>query len=476
MTSEENNGPVSETTREDIPLKTGTKLSKWYSCNDECVSGSKFVNVAFGTLTVIITVALLIQIYYGDYQVVPHGSVATDSLECSRIGTQILKQGGNAVDAAIASAFCLAVVTPHLTGLDAEGQILIYNHRTRLLPNVIDFSSPNVLSDRIPRLVLSLAYIHQQYGTIPWKKLLEPSAALARKGYVVSKMLVQAVARANAHYLYGRLEAGQRLQHDILSNTLETIGNITEQELYGYIDTTNQPVQSIAIKSTFHNYDVFVPSLESIGPILLVNLREIEEYNFTQTDSQSAKKIVDSTLKIYGEFNVSTKFHEGTSTNIAVMDMDDNYVSLVTGMYDLFGSRELTTHGYVLDVKNKDRPCSRIPIILTDSSFICGKRMAFGANGIAQASQVIANLVIGDKNATDGIEAPRFYVLENSTIAVEAFHTPILGKNFLEYVAQAYKKPIFMPEPYYSSNIVAKLKDDLSSHSDSRGGGIGSRF
>lgn len=58
--------------------------------------------------------------------------------------------------------------------------MLIYNHRTRLLPNVIDFSSQNVLSDHMPRLVLGLAYIHQQYGTIPWQKLIEPSVELAR--------------------------------------------------------------------------------------------------------------------------------------------------------------------------------------------------------------------------------------------------------------------------------------------------------
>lgn len=50
---------------------------------------------------------------------------------------------------------------------------------------------------------------------------------------------------------------------------------------------------------------------------------------------------------------------------------------------------------------------------------ILGKRMAFGANGIAQASQLVSNLIIGDKNATDGVEAPRFYLLDNSTIAVE---------------------------------------------------------
>lgn len=52
-------------------------------------------------------------------QVIPHGSVATDNLKCSEIGTYILKKGGNAADAAIASAFCMAVVAPHVTGLDA---------------------------------------------------------------------------------------------------------------------------------------------------------------------------------------------------------------------------------------------------------------------------------------------------------------------------------------------------------------------
>lgn len=62
---------------------------------------------------------LLIPVWYHPFQVIPHGSVATDSLVCSEIGTSVLKEGGNSVDAAIASTFCLAVVTPHVTGLEA---------------------------------------------------------------------------------------------------------------------------------------------------------------------------------------------------------------------------------------------------------------------------------------------------------------------------------------------------------------------
>lgn len=53
--------------RENIPLQNGRKTAGF--CSEEYFSGTKFINVAFGSLTVIITVALLIQIYYGDYQV-----------------------------------------------------------------------------------------------------------------------------------------------------------------------------------------------------------------------------------------------------------------------------------------------------------------------------------------------------------------------------------------------------------------------
>lgn len=50
-------------------------------------------------------------------QLVPHGSVATDSAVCSLVGTDIMKSGGNAVDAAVAAVFCLGVVNFHVTGL-----------------------------------------------------------------------------------------------------------------------------------------------------------------------------------------------------------------------------------------------------------------------------------------------------------------------------------------------------------------------
>lgn len=47
----------------------------------------------------------------------PHGSVVTDNYNCSLVGVLIMKKGGNAVDAAVASSFCMGVVHPHLIGL-----------------------------------------------------------------------------------------------------------------------------------------------------------------------------------------------------------------------------------------------------------------------------------------------------------------------------------------------------------------------
>nr|CAH7713673.1 unnamed protein product [Callosobruchus chinensis] len=471
-------GDIVNEAREDIPLKRKKKTRSFYSCNDECMSGSRYINFAFGTLTFIITLALFVQIHYGDYQVIPHGSVATDSFECSEIGTSILKQGGNSIDAAIASAFCLAVTTPHLTGLDAEGQLLFYNHKYRTPPTIIDFSGSSRSSEDLPRLVLGLAYIHKEYGTRNWKSLVLPAAKLAREGYLVSKMLVQAVTKGHAEDLYGPLEAGQMLQHENLAKTLERIANTPEKELYSHLNAINQPSHSRALKGAFYGYNVFVPNTSS-GPLLLHNLQEIGLLNFTKEDVDRPGfvfNVARSTQTVYLEEKVSNKFHEGTLSSVAVIDTDELYVSLVTGMYAFFGSGEITIYGYVPDAKKQDKACSRLPLIITDANFICGRRMVFGANTVAQATQLVVSLVLAGKNAIDVVEAPRFHMLGNGSISIEASRTPAFSNELIRSLSTFSPKISPAPEPYPSSNIVEKYKDDLISHSDSRGGGIASRY
>ena len=63
-----------------------------------------------------VTVALMIDIYTGDHNV-GHGVVSSDSAQCSVVGEDILKKGGSAVDAAIATTLCIGVVCPESSGI-----------------------------------------------------------------------------------------------------------------------------------------------------------------------------------------------------------------------------------------------------------------------------------------------------------------------------------------------------------------------
>lgn len=88
-------------------------------------------------------------------------------------------------------------------------------------------------------------------------------------------------------------------------------------------------------------------------------------------------------------------------------------------MYAPFGTREMTQGGYLLDVKSSLLPPSRIPLIITDSDYVCGRRIVLGTSDIATASQIVASLLIASENATSGVEAPRFNILGDKSIGIE---------------------------------------------------------
>lgn len=144
-------------------------------------------------------------------------------------------------------------------------------------------------------------------------------------------------------------------------------------------------------------------------------------------------------------------------------------------MFSLFGSGEITTGGYIVDT-HSSIPCSRLPIIITDAISVCGRRLVTGANDMSTATQLIMSLLIADENVTDAVEAPRFHILSNGSVGIEDVHSPFFNDDVLKYFETLVSQPLLIREPYMSSNVVEKIKDDLNSHSDSRGGGIASRF
>src|SRR5215213_10718439 len=144
----------------------------------------------------------------------PNGVVASHHRVAAEIGAEVLRGGGNAVDAAIATAFAVGVAEPWMTGIGGIGAMLIRESRTGKV-SVIDFGAraptrldpaayvltggsdtdlfgwPKVVDNRnlvgpyavaIPAMVAGHAMAHELFGTKSWAELVAPAAEVAERG------------------------------------------------------------------------------------------------------------------------------------------------------------------------------------------------------------------------------------------------------------------------------------------------------
>ncbi|MGV3615104.1 MAG: gamma-glutamyltransferase [Fimbriimonas sp.] len=136
------------------------------------------------------------------------GMVASDEPLASKIGAQILRKGGNAVDAAVATAFALAVVQPTAGNLGgggfmlvrmADGRALFLDYRERapraatremyLGPNgdpIPNRSLDGLLAGGVPGTVLGMHEALQRFGKLKWRDVVQPAYELAEKGFPLS--------------------------------------------------------------------------------------------------------------------------------------------------------------------------------------------------------------------------------------------------------------------------------------------------
>ena len=161
--------------------------------------------------------------------------------EAVAAGMEILRNGGNAVDAAVAVAFALGVVQPFDCGIGGGGAMLIYPG-DGLLPLVYEYREVAPQSGRmttgmvgVPGVVKGMEAVHRDYGTTEWSELLEPAIRLATDGFVVSSHFSRhlhtyrnqlSVTDLPHFYPNGQpLQAGRRLVQTELGETLQVIGN-----------------------------------------------------------------------------------------------------------------------------------------------------------------------------------------------------------------------------------------------------------
>ncbi len=263
-----------------------------------------------------------------------NGMVVSQSLIASEVGAEILARGGNAVDAAVAVGFALAVALPRAGNLGGGGFMLIYlaaedrvvaidyremapaaAHRDMYLDENGDVDLSMVrFSHRasgVPGTVAGLYHAHQKYGTMKWRDVVKPAVKLARNGFVlgfdVSESLRKYATRMTrnpatlkAFYKPGGVpyEAGERFRQKDLAWSLNLIGRhgpeafyrgaiadkivadmqsngglITKEDLANYKAVERDPV-----RGTYRGYEIVSMPPPSSGGVHIVQMLNVLEY------------------------------------------------------------------------------------------------------------------------------------------------------------------------------------------------------
>ncbi len=160
-----------------------------------------------------------------------HGMIATGTADSSRIGARILEAGGNAVDAAVAAAFALAVVDPGDSGLGgmtlalvrlADGRTVAVDGWAKV-PMRIDADRIAELQQAkvrraleytaAPTSLATLAYLSERYGTMPLADLIMPAVEVAEGGFTQTTFQISSMER----YLDSMLQS-EHLRFLVLDN------------------------------------------------------------------------------------------------------------------------------------------------------------------------------------------------------------------------------------------------------------------
>lgn len=279
-----------------------------------------------------------------------NGVVVTAHPEASKVGVEILKKGGNAIDASVAVQFALAVVYPNAGNIggggflvyrDAKGKTdaLDYREKAPLKATedmywdkdgnaITDLSLYGQFAAGVPGTVDGMVKAHEKYGKLNWKELVQPAINLAQKGFKITKQqaseltnkhndFVKYNSKTNALTFKSTWKEGDTLVQKELANTLKLIqqkgragfyegktadlivkemkrgnGIISHEDLKQYQSVWRKPVTG-----NYKDFKVISMPPPSSGGIALVSLfQSIEDYPIHKWGFQA-----DSTIQVMVE-------------------------------------------------------------------------------------------------------------------------------------------------------------------------------
>lgn len=275
-----------------------------------------------------------------------NGMVVSADKYATEVGLKILKEGGNAVDAAVAVGFALAVTFPSAGNLGGGGFMVIHlkdgknitidyrekapstAHRDMFLDKDGNFdiklSTQGWTSSGVPGSVAGLIYVLEKYGTFSLKKVIQPAIDLAENGFKIEYHFASTLNNYRDEFSKipstkkifvkdsGKFEEGEIFVQKDLARTLKLIrdngrdgfykgeiakliakqskengGYISEEDLLNY-----QPVERMPVTGNYRGYDIVSMGPSSSGGVILIEaLNILENFHFNEDEWGSSDYI-----------------------------------------------------------------------------------------------------------------------------------------------------------------------------------------
>ncbi|XP_041059682.1 glutathione hydrolase 7 isoform X2 [Carcharodon carcharias] len=383
-----------------------------------------------------VTVALIIQIYFGDPQIFHQGAVVTDVAHCSTVGTEILNRDGSSVDAAIVSALCLGIVHPHSSGIGGGGVMLVHDIRKNE-SFIVDFreTAPAEIEEQmfahswedkpgllvaVPGMLQGLHQAHQLYGRISWPELMAAAAKVAQEGFNVTQELGHFVLTAPPPH------AGPALVAAL--NILEGF-NITAQA------TRNLTYHLLA-----ESLKIALALASSLGdPFFNSTITQVTEQMLSKLEAKSLRQQINEGVGFPpAHYLPYYSLETGPSASqVHVIGPDDFIVSVVSSLNRPFGSGIMTASGVLLNSQMLDfswsnktqdnstvnlgnsiqagkRPLSfLLPTIVRPLQGMCGTYLSLGASlgtkSLSSLTEVLLNIFSFRKYLNESLALGRLY-------------------------------------------------------------------
>lgn len=410
--------------------------------------------------------------------------VAGDQL-ASQVGADILAQGGNAVDAAVATAFALAVTLPRAGNIGGGGFMLVHMRETgkTVAIDYREMAPAAATSDMyigedgevdnhvirytrkaagVPGTVAGLLHAHETFGVLPLKTVMAPAIKLATKGYPLSyyaiamvegyrdRLCADAAACAEFFKAEGSYLPGDTMYRRDLGKTLRLIsrqgrdgfykgaiadaiaddmaansGLITREDLANYQVVTREP-----IKGTYRGYEIHSmppPSSGGVHVIQILNIMETRDPYRLRGDSAEALHFLAEAMRL-AFADRAEHLGDPDYTDVPVEGLSSKeYARQLAAGIDPDKARPSSEIGPGDPYAFESPDTTHFSVIDGDGNMVANTytlNLSFGSRIVVPGTGILLNNEMDDFSAAPG--APNFYgLVGNEKNAIEAGKRPL---------------------------------------------------